>query len=188
MKGIYSFVLVFIFSVCLLFLIHVSGAVREKLAEGSRIAMEIERASFLRFQLEENTDSIIEETIEREILAGNRNGKTLNEKISETLEAYFESIEHETGLGAKIEFFEVNTGNLSKQFTPTTDKLKKIKKLKEYCKTIVVNAGESVYIVHFYFTGGLLKNKAILGRIRTEKTEQYFLLLPGYSIGRTVVA
>ncbi|MCX6802600.1 MAG: hypothetical protein NT067_05840 [Candidatus Diapherotrites archaeon] len=187
MRGVYSFTLVFVFAACVVAMAGVAGIARAKLAEGSLAAMEIERASFLRFQLEENTDSIIGETIENEIRAGNREGAVLNEKISGSLTAYFDAIEKEQGLGGSIEFFEISTSGLSVQFTPATENIKKIENLAQYCKTVVVNAKEHVFLVQFRFTGGLMKNRAVLGIIRVGGSEQYFLLLPGYSIDRTVV-
>ena len=186
MRGIYSFVLVFVFIACLLFLIHGAGIVRGKLAEGSGIAMEIERTSFIRFMLEENTDAVIEETIEMEVKLGNREPGALNRKIAENLLAYFRGMEGEQQ-GAKVEFFEVNIVSLSKHFTPT-GKLGELKGIEEYCSTSVTSTGKNVFLVDFRFTGGLMKNTAVLGRISSGKAEQYFLLLPGYSAERVVVA
>ena len=188
MKGVYSFTLVFIFAACAVAMVAGAGAARAKLGEGSLSAMEIERASFLRFMLEENTDAMVAETIEQEMLAGSTEGEALNAKIAAALEQYFGGMEKEQGLGGKIEFFEIGTSGLSEQFTPATGNLKKIGGISQYCKTVVVNIKEHVFLVQFRFTGGLMKNRAVLGIIRVGGSEQYFLLLPGYSIEKTVVA
>ena len=181
MRGIYSFVLVFVFIACLVLLTHANGIVKQKLAEGSDTALAVERASFYRFQLEENVDSIIEGTIDTEITLGNREPISLNKKIAVGLDAYFRGMQ-----GKEIEFFEVNTAHLSKQFTPT-GRLDKLESVEEYCKTSVMAVEEHVYLVKFHFTGGLMRNRAVLGRIRAGKAEQYFLFLPGFTIDRLVV-
>ena len=77
MKGIYSFLLVTVFIFCAVLLMAQGNNIRESLLEGTQTAMEIERASFIRFQIEENTDSIVTQTIEREIRLGNRSGNTV---------------------------------------------------------------------------------------------------------------
>ncbi|MFH1235251.1 MAG: hypothetical protein V1493_06575 [Candidatus Diapherotrites archaeon] len=187
MKGVYSFTLVFVFAACVVAMAADAGIARAKLAEGGLAAMEIERASFLRFQMEENTDSIIAETIENEVIAGNRESAALNPKICGNLEKYFNAMESEKGLGGKIEFFEINTANLSEQFTPVAGNFKKIEGLEKYCKTAVLNLKEHVFLVQFMFTGGLMKNRAVLAVIKVGGAEQYFLVLPGYSIEKTVV-
>lgn len=187
MRGVYSFTLVFVFTAILVLLLGASTETGKTLNEGSQRAMEIERASFVRFQLEENTDSIIEKTILKEIKAGNHNGESLNEKISTNLLNYFNQMELSPNQGTKIEFFEVNSSALSKQFTPITNPSKKLSGLKKYCKTIAVNLKERVFLVEFYFTGGLMKNRAVLAKIRVGKAKQYYLLLPGYSVKKMVV-
>jgi hypothetical protein len=187
MKGVYSFTLVFVFAACVVAMVAGAGIARAKLAEGSLAAMEIEHASFLRFQLEENTDSIILGTIENEIRAGNRESASLNSQISGNLEKYFKAMESEKGLGGKIEFFEIGTSGLSRQFTPATENLKKIEGLEKYCKTAVLNLKEHVFLVQFMFTGGLMKNRAVLAVIKIGGAEQYFLVLPGYFIEKTVI-
>ena len=70
MRGVYSFVLVFAFTASLLLVISTTGIAREKLSEGGLAAARIEKISFQRFQLEENTDAIIEESIQFGILTG----------------------------------------------------------------------------------------------------------------------
>jgi len=181
MRGIYSFVLVFIFIACLVLITHANGIVKQRLAEGSDTALAVERASFTRFQIEENIDSIIEETIETEITLGNRNPVSLNKKIAASLEAYFREMQ-----GEGIEFHEVSTSTLSKQFTPT-GMLEPLEGMERYCTTLVAMETEHSYLVRFYFTGGLMVNRAVLGKIRKGNAEQYFLLLPGFTLERRVL-
>ncbi len=188
MRGIYSFVLVFVFMASALMIAGAQGRIEKSLSEGTLTAMEIENASFARFELEENTDAIIEETIDSEVKAGNHNGFILNKKIAGELQKYYDSIKEDPALGARASFFEVKTSGLSKNFTPKTKPLKSLKSIEKNCKTIVVNLKEHVFLVRFEFTGGILRDKAILGRIKTRNSEQYFLLLPSYSIERLVVA
>jgi len=181
MRGIYSFVLVFAFTASLLLVIFTAGIAREKLSESELAAARIEKISFQRFQLEENTDAIIEESIQFGILAGQRDGEALNKFISLNLELFYSGKE-------KIEFFEVNIRDLTAHFTPIKKELTPLKSLEQNCKTIVLNIKEHVFLVQFEFTGGLMKDKAVLGRIKEGNAEQYFLLLPGYSIEKVIVA
>jgi len=180
MRGIYSFVLVFAFTASLLLVISTTGIAREKLSEGELVAARIEKISFQRFQLEENTDAIIEESIQTGILTGNRDGETLNIFISSSIEKFYSKQK-------EIEFFEVNTRDLTTHFTPRKKELTPLVSLEQNCKTIVLNIKEQVYLVQFEFTGGLMRDKAVLGRIREGNAEQYFLILPGYSIEKVVV-
>ena len=188
MRGVYSFVLVFVFMVCALLIASTQGRARESLSSGTLTAMEIEKASFKRFELEENTDALIEETIDSAIMTGNHDGFIVNKKIASALLHYYREMEGKKGLGMETRFFEIKTKCLSKNFTPTTCNLKALKAVDKYCKTIVVNLKEHVFLVRFEFTGGILKDNAVLGRIKTPNSEQYFLLLPGYSLERVVVA
>ena len=188
MRGVYSFVLVFAFIVCLLVLLQSSAAVRSELADGTITAMEIERASFLRFQLEENVDAIIEQTLDIEGLAGNLDDFTLNELICTKLQTYFLLAGAEKGLGGEIGFFLVDTHALDKQFTPSPGKLEPVFALKGYTKTVTYRVKGKTVKADFYFTGGVMKNKAIIARIRVGKTEQYMLVLPGYTVERGLLS
>jgi len=187
MKGIYSFLLVTVFIFCAVLLMAQGNNIRESLLEGAQTAMEIERASFIRFQIEENTDSIVTETIEREIQFGNRSGNTVNQKILMELEKYFGALEKENGLGVEIEFYNIPTNQLSKNFTPTTKPQERSLELNEKSETLVVSVKEHIYLTTFQFTGGLMRNNAVLGVISCGESEQYFLLLPGYTVIKEVV-
>ena len=78
--------------------------------------------------------------------------------------------------------------DLTTHFTPRKKELTPLSSLEHNCKTIVFNVKEHVFLVQFEFTGGLMRDKAVIGIISKENAEQYFLLLPGYSVEKVVLA
>ncbi len=184
MRGIYSFVLVFAFIFFGALLAGTGAEIGKSMSAGLETALEAERASFARFQLEENTDFVVRQIIESEILAGNTSGGLVNKRIAEGLERlYFESGEKNSGI--EIKFFESRV--TSSGFIPGEMK-KPLKGIEKYCKTVIVRVKENVFLARFEFTGGLMKNTAITGQISAGKARQFFRLLPGYSIEEVVVA
>lgn len=175
-KGLMSFILVLIFILIYFNLVYSIESFNSKknLAEAELI--EIENSSFKRNLLENAVDEVVEETIKKEIQFGSTEGKKINKKISKNLIEFFSELEKK-GINAKAM-------KSSKEYKKTEIKGEKITKefIEENSKTMVIKLEEKVFLVEFYFTGGLNKNNLVGAEIKENKTKNKFFIPINYSI------
>jgi len=186
LRGIFTFALAFTLTAALLSIALLGPGLGEKMREAEATAMEMERNNFLRSMVEKNVDSIIGETIEREIRNRNYDPEKINSAIGKELKEYFERIEEEFGEEPKIEFFLAEEKNIFRG-VPVNGEFLELQNPEALFKTIVVNIKEHLFLVECSFTGGKNRGLAIAGKISSGHASTYFLIPAGYSVKKAVV-
>lgn len=153
------------------------------------IAIEAEQNNKTRTILEENTDSIIKETIEREILLNNLNPKEINRKIAENLMALFDAAGKNAETPRQISFF---SGNFSKSryneiIFSKNKKALELKDIAENSKVSIAPIAKNAFIAEFSFTGGIMKDKIFGAEISSKNSSQFFIMPIDYTL-KAVVA
>ncbi|MBU1120438.1 MAG: hypothetical protein ABIE23_00875 [archaeon] len=179
-KGMVSFLLVVIFLFNLLSLDSYHAESRKELMKGEEIALEIEKSSFYRNQLETAIDSLIERTVKEEVIKGDTEEEKLKGKINKELMNFFQKIEERFQEKPRISFFLKN--NLS-SYKIELKEGKKVeeKDLNEIVKLIVFTLDEKIYLVEVSFTGGLMKKKGVFALIELPSVTQLFFIPVDYS-------
>lgn len=175
-RGIFSFMLVLIFLIGYIGFFAQENYSNAKIGKAIVIAMELEKGNFLRTVLEENSDRIIEEELEKGLREKNIQARILEERIAGRLVNYFSEMREEYG----VEFFVKEKGVLFE----VREELS-VDGLKELFSVNVVNFGVGVF-GECEFHGGLLKNKVVVGEIRVGDSKSLFEIPIGYYISETV--
>ncbi|MBU0636069.1 hypothetical protein KKE06_03515 [Candidatus Micrarchaeota archaeon] len=135
--------------------------------------IEGEQNNFERTSLEENTDHIIESTLQEQLAIEELNPLIVNQAISQNLFAFFQDIENEN---QNIQFYWV-------QVTPESyDRILLVEpnpltaeKIMELTKTLIVKTG-NIVTGETVFTGGLRQNQAIIAHISSPNHQEFFLI------------
>ncbi len=173
-KGLISFIIVLIFILIYFNLIYSVNSFNSKQNFTEANLIEIENTSFRRNLIENAVDSLIEETIKKEIAFGSDNPKIINKKISGKLIELFNEI-------SETEFKEIHS---EKKYSKTEIKGKKLSKkfIEENTKIIVFGLDNKLYETKFIYTGGVNKNNLIGSRITENNSEQKFFIPVDYSV------
>jgi len=128
--------------------------------EVTLLAMQAEKASFIRSSLEKNFDIAVRNALEKCIMLG----------ITEQWEAQqFVNSELEKALGKIDEATEeAEFENIDREFLEENSK-------------VFVQSVNGIVIVEYFFTGGLLKNHRRRARIKVGKAETCFEIRRGYT-------
>lgn len=179
-KGMVSFLIVVVFLFNLLSIESYNSESREELMKGEEIALELEKSSFYRNQLETAIDSLIERTVKEEIEKGNAEEEKLKVKINKELMNFFQETEKRFQETPRIRFFLKD--NLS-NYKIELKEGKKVeeKDLNEIVKVIVFSLDEKLYLVEVSFTGGLMKKRGVFALIELPSVTQFFFIPIDYS-------
>lgn len=146
-------------------------------AEALQGMIEGEQNNFLRSMLEENTDNVIEKTLETELLLGETNPETVNRAIAENLFSFFQETEN---ANPNIRFYWVETTpeSYDRILLLETHALS-AEEIASMSKTIVIRK-ESLAIGETVFAGGEQENKAIVAHIHSPNHADFFLVPLGH--------
>jgi hypothetical protein len=169
-NGLFCFFLVMLFTSS--FILLRAGGEREK----NTLAFEIEKTSFERAMLEQNTDFLIRKSIENEIAFGLLNPLEIKKNVCKKLFDFFKENEGENQ-GIKKSFYFQDKSRLIKNRLSLEEL--------EMNSIAVVVAKKKIVFAEFYYTGGLLKNNFLTADIESQGIIQKFMVPPEYSV-RTV--
>ncbi len=164
----------------------VSGSRQHQIADAAlEQAIEAEQANFERALLEQNSDRIVEKTLETELQKGELDPTKINEAIARNLMNFFEKTELELE-GIRFYWVETTPESYNRILELEPHELDE-GKIEEITKTIVVKKGPLV-VGETVFTGGTNQNQAIVARIENPEWKDFFLVPIGYSICVEVIA
>jgi hypothetical protein len=181
-KGLLNFLLVLLFVSLLFSFFSLDGFSQKKLGKNLQLLLEAEQASFFRTLLEENTDTLVEETIKFEVLKGNTAPRKLKKKIVQNLLTFFSKTEKEFKENPEIVFFTARISSENyEEFSKTELTEKDIGLLLKKNSKVNVIKLKNAYLVEFVFTGGKNKKEVITARISFENMNSYFFIPAGFS-------
>ncbi|MEM4662711.1 MAG: hypothetical protein QXM75_01690 [Candidatus Diapherotrites archaeon] len=138
----------------------------EILNNAHAIAIEMESMGFIRYQIEENINKVIKETIEEELSNKNTDSFSLNKTVNKKIIALLEYFKK--GFGCEV---YVSDG---------TKKLP-VSNLNDLSRTLVIEA-EGVIIAEYTYTGGAMKDKKLVCELKGNKVKAFVFVLPGYTV------
>ncbi len=132
-----------------------------------------EQNNFVRSMLEENTDTVIEKTLEQELLLGETDPAIVNRAVAEKLFRFFQ--ETETA-NQNIHFYWVETTpeSYDRILLLETHSLG-IEEIESMSKTIIIRK-EGLAIGETVFAGGENQNRAMVAHIRSPNHADFFLV------------
>ncbi len=166
-KGFFvlAFALVIIATLLLLTVKHI--LISTRIQEASIKALELEKASFVRFQMEENIAYVIRRSLEKG-LEEDIDSLLLNEIISLKIEHLMKKFSSKENVNLYI------TDGLNKE---------PLKELSKLSQTIVVKDPKTgIGLAEYTFTGGVMKNKKVVAEIKVGKALVLMEIRPGYAI------
>jgi len=169
-RGIFSFVIFLLFIEAAVLLSRADAGISQDMNETIVSLVEAEQLNFRRAEIEHGLDYVVSNTIVSEA-AIRPESEWIEQRTAQNMRRYLNAVEGE-GNGIKFYITEGNSG----QGNEITDI-----GLRETFKVIVAEA-EGGFLVSFFATGGLMKNKSIHGRISGESKAQEFLVPQGYAI------
>ncbi|MCX8190043.1 MAG: hypothetical protein N3F05_02325 [Candidatus Diapherotrites archaeon] len=170
-NGFFSAILLIVFSTLLIATIASYRNELVILREAHITTIEMERASFERFQIEENLSKIIKETLESELSKNNTDSFLLNSVVNKKIANAYERFKKHFGCELYI-----TDGINNYRFSGLSD----------LSRTIVVESS-GLKIAEYTYTGGAMKNKRVVCKIRKGKAYVFASLVPGYTIRATKV-
>jgi len=181
MRGIFSFILLLLFIQILLISAGINSGISREMKETENILLEMEIASLKRTELEQNMDFLIRKTVEREVMLFNSEPAIIEQKLNQEIDSFVNKCENVYNSSPKLNF------NLIQDFLrlkiPPKKLRKKLRKgeLHDYFNVIVLNLEESVFVVEFDYSGGVMKDYRFFATISQPKTEQIFEVPAGYT-------
>lgn len=177
--GFFCFSLALCFALASLALCDANNIIGSEILEAKTIAISLEQASLKRFELEQNSDKTILFAIEKSI----KSGKTDNEQFKQSVNnALLELAKKEN-----IKFFSATA--TKKQYGQLQQKKNLPLEQEQLANNSIVfsiNQQNSILIVEYSITGGLLKNNVFFASIENNSGSQLFLLPIDYS-NKTIV-
>ncbi len=143
-----------------------------------------EQNNFVRAMLEENTDTVIEKTLELELRTGETNPETVNRAIAEKLFQFFQETEN-ANQGIRFYWVETTPESYDRILLLETHFLS-IEEIEAMSKTIIIRK-EGLAIGETVFAGGENQNRAMVAHIRSPNHADFFLVPIGHSTTVEVV-
>ena len=181
-SGIFSFVLVLLFIAVEFAMLGAQNEIAGESAKTQALLMQMERASYLRNEIELNSDFLIGKVMENELRGGNYDPEAINEKICSALFGYFMDVESAYAVHPSIKFYSAFASSSEYQELPSKMKVP----LQEFdictnSKVIVVK-GLGNYSAEFAYTGGIFKDRAVFAEIVYGNYSQVFVIPFDYTI------
>ncbi|MDO8537368.1 MAG: hypothetical protein Q7S21_00625 [archaeon] len=186
-KALFSFVFIALFVLMQLELQTINAEKTKKLSNSVNQSIEAEKLNLIQSLIEENSDKIIEEKLQEALLLQQSDNEIIKLEANSELFAFFSELEKQYSSNPKIEFFftEINSNNYETLFESLGEKLS-LQKLNESSKVNVLNAYGKSIAAEYHFTGGMQKNKTIVGIISSENAKQLFVIPRDYTISKSV--
>jgi len=173
-KGVFSFFLVLAFiqlnAVLQAYAVYSEETLSSTLSE----LLAMEKASFVRAELENNLDFAVMETISKEIDRHNYLQASLEEHAAEAVIQLAKETEEFYTDNPSVRFEVVDRSTGERKVPETQD-------IRRNAGVLLVDAGETILVVEFHFTGGILRSEALRARISSGDFHQEFLLPSGYN-------
>lgn len=183
-NAFFSSILVFSFSFFLLSFLSSNTGLQNKLNSSIQSCLELEKSSFERSILEQETDIIVEKIIERQALARQLSSLEVSSAVNHSLTEYFKhSAARNNFLFFEKEFeFGNNYSKLSENpaipFFALTDEF----------KANVVRLQEHLFLVEVSYAGGASGKKLVFALTGYGSQKQFFLVPFNYSVKKLVVS
>ena len=177
--GILSFTLILLFLPTYFSAIEIHSMHLQKIQESQIIAIELEKAALQRKELEENTDFLIQITLQECLQKRELNPNKIKQEIIQELKQFFEKQEKIHPSNPKIEFFE---GKILEKNYYSIKKTSKALAFEKIISVFSVDLGFGKSIVTAIFHGGIEKNKVVFAEIIFPYTKTLFVLPIEYTI------
>jgi len=180
-KAFYSFVLVLAFAFFLFSFLSNSAVLQKKLDDSLRISLALEKSSLERSMLEQNSDFLIEKTIESMALKKQLTSLEINLAVNSALLDYFQSLRD-------FSFFEAEFPFLNNYSKLSTVAAVPLIALSDEFKVNVVKLGGHLFLVDVSYAGGFSGKKLVFAVFNSPDISQFFLIPFGYSVRKLVVS
>lgn len=166
-RGLFCFVVVLLFIPLHLVMLSANSSIEAGMQDAGNALLEMERLNYIRTEIEENTDLLILQTLEAQVMAGKSKPDAVKEAVDEKLLWFFN--EAEKNYSRENVKFLVSGREIG------------IEGLGENTKVLVIKEGNLVY-AEFSYTGGMLKDNKLYAVIKGKRSRQVFEIPIGYTI------
>ena len=180
-KAFFTFILVIAFAFFLLFFLSASLAMQKNSGNALRLSLMLEKSSLERFVLEQNTDFLIEKTIESQALKKQLTSEQVKLAINSSLSNYFQSNDG-------FSFFETEFPFLNNYSKLSTANAVPLLALSDEFKVNVVRLEKHLFLVEASYAGSISGKKLVFGAFNSADINQFFLIPFGYSVRKLVVS
>lgn len=153
-----------------------------KVSNSVLYSMEVEKANYVRTEVEQNSDFLIEKTIER---SNSSEGFSVKKEVENALYGYFSSVQSFYD-SPRVEFFFANSNPKNRNLLAFTNGKKFSKNFEDRFKTIVFSE-KDFKVVEVKYSGGIFKDKQLYALISSSYQKTIFLFPVGYSVKKVVV-
>ena len=180
-KAFFSFILVLAFIFFLLSFLSSSSYLQKKLDGSLRLSLELDKSSFERSMIEQNTDFLIEKTIENMVLKKKVTSLEIHSAVNSILLDYFQSVR-------AFSFFEADFPFLNDYAKLSTAGAVPLIALSDEFKVNVVKLGERLFLVDLSYAGGSSGKMLVFAVFNSPDINQFFLFPFSYSVRKLVVS
>ena len=181
-RGVFSFVLVVLFIAVEFAMLGAQNEIAKEIGKTEALLMQMERASYVRNEIELNSDFLIERVMENELRGRNYDPEAIKGKICSALFGYFMDVESAYATHPSIKFYSAFATSSEYQELPS--KVKAQLQESDICansKVIVVKDLGS-YSAEFSYTGGIFKDRVVFAEIAYGNYLQVFVIPFDYAI------
>ena len=181
-RGIMSFVLVIIFIALEFAMLGAQNEIAKEVGKAQVLLMQMEKASYVRNEIEQNSDFLIENVMENELRGRNYDPEAIKGKVCSALFGYFGNVQAAYAGNSSVKFYSAFASSSEYQELPSKMKVP----LQEFdictnSKVIVVK-GLGNYSAEFAYTGGIFKDRAVFAEIVYGNYSQVFVIPFDYTI------
>ncbi len=181
-RGIMSFVLVLLFIATEFAMLEAGDKIAEGIAGTKVLLMQMERAAYVRNEIEQNSDFLIGRVMENELKRKNYDPEAIKGKICSALSGYFGNVELAYAENPSVKFYSAFA--TSSEYQELLSEMKTPLQEFELCadsKVLVVKIGGN-YTAEFSYTGGIFKDRVVFAEIAYGNHSQAFVVPFDYAI------
>ena len=181
-RGIMSFVLVIIFIALEFAMLGAQNEIAKEVGKAQVLLMQMEKASYVRNEIEQNSDFLIENVMENELRGRNYDPEAIKGKVCSALFGYFGNVQAAYAGNSSVKFYSAFA--TSSEYQELPPKIKVPLQEFELCansKVLVVKDFAS-YSAEFSYTGGIFKDRAVFAEIAYGNYSLVFVIPFDYAI------
>ncbi len=181
-RGIFSFVLVLLFIALEFAMLGAQNEIGKEIGKTQVLLMQMERASYVRNEIEMNSDFLIGKVMENELKKKNYDPEAIKGRICYALFGYFGNVQATYAENPSVEFYSAFA--TSSEYQELLLKIGESLQEFDLCansKVLVVKIGKN-YTAEFAYTGGIFKDGIVFAEIAFGNYSQTFAIPFDYTI------
>lgn len=181
-RGIFSFVLVALFIAMEFAMLGAQDEIAKEIGKTQILLMQMEKASYVRNEIEQNSDFLIGKVMENELNGRNYDPEAIKGEVCSALFDYFGDAESAYAESPSVKFYSAFA--TSSEYQELLLKIGEPLQEFDLCansKALVVKIGGN-YTAEFSYTGGIFKDRIVFAEIAYKNYSLAFVIPFDYAI------